>query len=39
LQGTQIIASGVVQVGATSSELDNFVVRLQNDLLFADGFE
>jgi len=38
-QGTQIIASGVSDVGPSGSALDNILVRLQNDLLFADGFE
>lgn len=35
-QGSQIIASGVRYYSNTSE--DNFVVRLQNDLVFANGF-
>ena len=36
LQGTQIIVAGQRGVG---SEIDDFVTRLDVDLLFADGFE
>lgn len=39
LQGSQIIASGVIQVGATNGDLDLLVARLENDLIFADRFE
>ncbi|MEO5558683.1 MAG: hypothetical protein ABIO49_02930 [Dokdonella sp.] len=38
LQGTQIIASGLIVVPGTGAQ-DNIVVRLQNDLIFADGYE
>jgi uncharacterized delta-60 repeat protein len=38
-QGSQIIASGVTAVGSTAGQYDNVVVRLQNDLIFADRFE
>ncbi len=37
LQGEQITASGVV--GVSGGGTDNFVVRLKNDLIFADGLE
>jgi len=36
LQGTQIIATGVV---TTATDSDNVVARLQVDLIFANGFE
>jgi uncharacterized delta-60 repeat protein len=36
LQGTQIIAGGIVSSG---SDGDNIVARLEVDLVFADGFE
>jgi uncharacterized delta-60 repeat protein len=39
LQGTQIIASGIVQSGASPTVSDNVVARLEVDLIFADGFE
>lgn len=35
-QGTQIIASGFSSIDPSGA--DNFVVRLQNDLIFANGF-
>lgn len=38
-QGTQIIVAGLVLVPGSSSTIDNVVLRLNNDLLFADGFE
>lgn len=39
-QGTQIIVSGVTNIGPTANnQFDNVVVRLQNDLIFADRFE
>ena len=38
-QGTQIIVAGLVLVPGGSSTIDNVVLRLNNDLLFADGFE
>lgn len=41
LQGTQIIASGVVAIpgSGTAPPQDAYVARLQNDLIFADGFD
>jgi uncharacterized delta-60 repeat protein len=38
-QGTQIIASGGAVVPGGTGAIDDFVIRLQNDLIFADGFE
>lgn len=38
-QGTQIIASGVAAIGSSAGSADNILVRLQNDLIFANGFE
>ena len=37
LQGTQILVSGIVGTPMTN-QYDNFVLRLQNDLIFANGF-
>ena len=40
-QGTQIIASGLLYVppGGDKSHIDNFVVRVANDTIFANGLE
>jgi len=40
-QGTQIIASGIAYAppGGDTSHIDNVVVRVANDTIFADGFE
>ena len=37
LQGTQIIAAGIIDVA--DGQFDTLAVRLQNDLIFASGFE
>lgn len=37
-QGTQIIVRGAARVPGMSA-VDDFVSRLQNDLIFADGFQ
>jgi hypothetical protein len=37
LQGNKNLVSGVVGT-STMDEYDNFVLRLQNDLIFANGF-
>lgn len=40
LQGTQIIAEGIVQSGTSPDTVsDNVVARMEVDLIFADGFE
>jgi len=41
IQGTQLIASGILYVppGGGTSLIDNFVVRIANDTIFANGFE
>lgn len=39
LQRTQIILSGVVNVPGDAGSQDAYVARLQNDLIFADGWE
>ena len=41
LQGTQIIATGVVTIPGAGDPppQDAYVARLQNDLIFADGFD
>jgi uncharacterized delta-60 repeat protein len=38
-QGTQIIVAGLVLVPGGGSTIDSVVLRLTNDLIFADGFE
>ncbi|MEP7098160.1 MAG: hypothetical protein ABI748_10895, partial [Dokdonella sp.] len=38
-QGTKIIVAGLVLVPGGASTWDNVVLRLSNDLIFADGFE
>ncbi len=38
-QGTQIIVAGLVLLPGSASTIDNVVLRLNNDLIFANGFE
>jgi uncharacterized delta-60 repeat protein len=39
MQGEDIIVSGIVIVAGSGNAVDNFVARLHNDVIFANGFD